>query len=165
MSTSRMRMRLDLTHQAVDSTPSMRPPCPDDVESLAELMLAAYAGGSDVDGDETIEDARGEIQKTFDGRYGAFMPELSSLVMDERRIVAATLITFFDEHPLVSFTMTHPDWKRRGLGRATICRSINLLLESNWQTLDLVVTRENDPAVNLYKKMGFCEIENDQPNG
>ena len=143
----------------------MRSPDPNDLDSLAELMLAAYTGGSDVDGDETIEEARGEIQQTFDGGYGAFMPELSSLVMDEGRIVAATLITLFEKCPLVTFTMTHPDWKRQGLGRATLCRSINLLLEAKWGTLDLVVTVDNTPAVNLYRKMGFREIEADQPNG
>lgn len=162
MSNPRMRMRLDLTHQAVESTNAMRSPRPDDLELLAELMLAAYTDGSDVDGDETLDDARVEIQKTFDGCYGTFMPEQSSLVMDGGQIVTATLINFFEEHPLVSFTMTHPDWKRRGFGHATICRSINLLLESKLDTLDLVVTVNNTPAVNLYTKLGFRKIEPEQ---
>ena len=48
MSDSRIRMRLDLAPQPVESTTSMRSPDPNDLDSLAELMLAAYTGGSDI---------------------------------------------------------------------------------------------------------------------
>ena len=122
-------------------------------------MLAAYAGGVDVYGGETLEDAHEEIRRTFDGGYGTFQPALSTLVVHDDRITAATLVTIVRERPFVAFTMTHPDWKRRGLGRATLCHSIDRILQAGWQTLDLVVTRANAPALRLYEQLGFREIE------
>lgn len=165
MNRSRMRMRLHLFPHSAETTFSMGPPDSGDLDQLAELMLGAYSGGTDVDGNETVDEAREEIQRTFDGTYGEFMPGFSSLVTDDSRIVAATLITLYEDHPLVTFTMTHPDWKRQGLGRATLCRSINLLIEAKWKTLDLVVTISNTPAINLYRNLGFREIESGQPDG
>ena len=151
-------MRLEMRPGAIENCPGMRSATPDDQASLAALMLAAYAGGTDVDGEETIDDARAEIQRTFDGDYGELLLGPSTVVTADDRIVAATLITLHEALPLVTFTMTHPDWKRRGLARTTLARAINELLALQHATLDLVVTAANAPAVTLYRDLGFEDL-------
>ena len=158
MNARRIRMRLEMTPGAIGDDPRMRSPTPDDQASLTELMLAAYAGGTDIDGDETIDEARAEIQRTFGGGYGELLLGPSTVVAADNRIVAATLITLYEELPLVTFTMTHPDWKRRGLARSTLARAINELLALEHATLDLAVTAANAPAVTLYRDLGFRDL-------
>jgi ribosomal protein S18 acetylase RimI-like enzyme len=51
--------------------------------------------------------------------------------------------------------MTHPHYKRRGLGVSALLSSANALREHGWSTLSLYVTDSNEPALALYRKLGF----------
>lgn len=150
-------MTAQLKSQQVSADPGCRPPAPTDAEALASLMLEAYRGSTDDEG-ETIDDARREIRRLLDGHYGEFLPEVSEVVERDGRIVAATLLTIWEGKPLVSFSMTSPAWKRSGLARAGLLRSINSLLQRGDRELQLFVTRGNEPAERLYESLGFREI-------
>jgi GNAT superfamily N-acetyltransferase len=89
----------------------------DDGGSLSHLMLESYRGTIDDEG-ETLGDAREEIRRMFAGEYGTFVPEASVVAEDGSRLGSASLVTLWEGGPLLAFTMTHPDAKRRGLGVA-----------------------------------------------
>ena len=139
---------------SVDS--SSRCPSIDDMESLAHLMVDAYRGTIDDQG-EGIDDARAEIRRVFEGAYGPFLATSSDVVERDGAIVAATLVTRWQGSPFVAFAMTAPAWKRSGLARASLQRCMQHLVAAGLHRLALVVTCGNAPAERLYETMGFEE--------
>jgi ribosomal protein S18 acetylase RimI-like enzyme len=123
-------------------------------DALAELMLAAYRGTID-DAGETIEDAKTEVRRLFDGTYGAFDFSASEAVVHDDILISATLVTHYDGAPLIAFSMTHPDWQRRGLARAGLRRAMGRLRAAGATQVRLAVTAGNAPAELLYESLGF----------
>ncbi len=154
LSKSRLRMRLVMTKQSVDKSWSCRTITAEDTEALAKLMLAAYQGTIDYDG-ETLEDARREVKGAFQGKVGTFQ-ELSSFAIEEEgRFLSAIIITLWQERPLVAYSMTHPEFKNRGMATFLLKSAINALLTFNYKELYLMVTDGNEPAQHIYEKVGF----------
>ena len=136
-----------------------------DVEGLAKLMLAAYRGTIDDEG-ETLDSARAEIQRTFAAEYGRFLPDCSWLVEHGDTIRAACLATYFDmwQAPIVAFVMTDPAAKGQGLATNLIKHSMNSLLVQGYTRLCLAVTEGNTPAQHIYNLLGF-EVEESWVSG
>jgi GNAT superfamily N-acetyltransferase len=139
---------------AATPDPTARSPRRTDIPQLADLMLAAYRGTTD-DSGETADDARAEVSRLMDGAYGAFCPELSEVIERDGHPVSATLVTFFEDMPLIAFSMTAPAWKRRGLARAGLLRTLERLHIAGHASVRLVVTKGNAPAERLYESLGF----------
>jgi ribosomal protein S18 acetylase RimI-like enzyme len=156
MTRVRMQMRLADAVPPASATQAwtIRPVRGHDREPLAALMLEAYRGTVDDEG-ETLEGAREEVRRTFEGDYGAFLSQFSILAEDGDRMIGASLITLWEGRPFVAFTMTHPDAKNRGLATALMSRSIELLWAAGHDELRLIVTEGNDSAIHVYKKLGF----------
>jgi ribosomal protein S18 acetylase RimI-like enzyme len=152
----RRMMKLALARQDPQGPWNFRAVEPEDIEPLAELMLDAYRGSVDFS-DETVADARAEINKTFNHGYGRFIPEASLLVEDDGRPVSACLVTLLDDEqiPLLAFSMTAARHKNQGLAGFLIRHAINRLLDAGFAELALVVTVANQPALHLYEKLGF----------
>jgi ribosomal protein S18 acetylase RimI-like enzyme len=127
-----------------------------DREALAQLMLDAYLGTVDDEG-ETEAGALAAIDQLFAGEFGPYDAEASEVVDRDGRPVAATLLTAWDGGPFVAFSMTHPAWQRQGLARGGLLRAMGHLAARGETRLDLVVTAANAPAVALYGSLGFAE--------
>lgn len=151
-----MRLDLDLDLERVRGAPALplRAPRDEDRIALARLMLAAYAGTTDDEGG-TEADALAEVDRTFAGGYGAFLGDMSRVVEVDGRIASAALVTRWRDRPLLAFSMTLPDCKRRGLARACLLGAIDALRAAGERELVLVVTRANEAAVRLYEGLGF----------
>jgi ribosomal protein S18 acetylase RimI-like enzyme len=160
MTRRRIPMEAALVRRALSGSAVSRAVSPDDREALAILLFAAYRGTIDDEGD-SFADALVEVEKTFRGDYGRFLPECSFVVEEGEFLASACLVTFFDPHdaPLVVFLMTRPEAKRRGLARHALERSMNALLEAGYERVTLVVTDGNEPAQSLYRRLGFTPIE------
>jgi ribosomal protein S18 acetylase RimI-like enzyme len=125
-------------------------------EILGTLMVEAYRGSIDYDG-ETVDQSIEEVRETLLGKYGRFIPEASFVVMSEKRAISAIVFVDFKKEnmPLLAFTMTHPDFKGKGLSKKLIGLSLNQLEKMNFQECCLVVTEGNQPAQGIYEKLGF----------
>jgi len=158
----RRQMRLDLTRALAPeaSGPAPRRLTRADAAPLAELMLEAYRGAPDDEGEGPAE-ARAEVDRTFDGGYGTMSWEASFAIdFDDRpAIAAATVVTFWRDVPLLAFSCTHPAAQRRGLAGRLIRESARALARAGHVRLELVVTLGNTPAERLYEKLGFVAIE------
>ena len=126
----------------------------EDQDQLAALMLAAYRGSVDEE-EETMEQAAIELRKTFTGAYGPFLPQCSRVIERNGQIVAATLVTGWQDRPFVAFAMTAPEFKRQGIARASMLNTMQDVLKCGESLLSLVVTVQNEPAFNLYQSLGF----------
>ena len=131
---------------------------PSDVAALGPLMLAAYRGTVDDEG-ETEADAVAEVERTLSGEYGPFQADCSFAVDEGHRVLGASMISLWEGEPILTFVVVHPDVKRRGLGTFLLATSGNALVRAGYAHLDLFVTEENKPAVSLYRKIGFRVVD------
>lgn len=158
MTRRRLKMLARLKPQEPVESPDLRTASPGDREALAALLLAAYAGTIDDEG-ETPEQALAEIDRTLGGAYGPYLEPCSFLAEAEGRVVAASLITRWSEAPLVAFVMVAPEHKGRGLGERVLRRSMAALAAQGERELALFVTDGNAPAQRLYGHLGFLVVE------
>ena len=150
----RLWMRLDLTTTPPAPT---RPFATVDgwtADSLAPLWLAAYRGGADDEG-EDLEGATGEVERTLTGVYGPLLTDASFVAVDGERPVGAVLVTLWEQRPLVAHVVVDPSMKRSRLGTDLMNAAANALAGAGRTELDLFVTETNEPAVRLYRSLGF----------
>ena len=55
-------------------------------------------------------------------------------------------------------TGVHPEFRRRGLGKAITEVCCNQLLQQNVKSIELDVDSNNTAAIKVYKSLGFAEI-------
>jgi GNAT superfamily N-acetyltransferase len=151
-------MRARLGEMPIPAIDGLRLPSDADMHQLASLMYSAYRGTID-DEDETEAEALIEVQKTFTGAYGVFVPSCSAVVERGGRLLSATLVTRWQDRPFVAFSMTEPNSKRTGLARACLIAAMSRLHAAGEHELGLVVTMANFPAISLYTSLGFVVEE------
>ncbi len=89
---NRLEMKLALKLLPSRINRPARPVLPDDAPALAQLMLDAYRGTIDDEG-ETGEEALAEFNAMLDGKYGPWLADASFVVELEGRVNAACVIT------------------------------------------------------------------------
>ena len=149
-----------LENSILDSTIQINRLRPSDAEALAQLMLFAYRGTIDDDG-ETIEDARAEIAAFLNGeRGGPPLPNLSRLAFIDEQLVGACLISYWADRnmPIIGYVLTHPNWKQRGLGRLLLNNALSALREEGYQEVRAMITTGNIPSERLLGGAGFQRI-------
>jgi GNAT superfamily N-acetyltransferase len=147
-------MQLDLRSRLEQPAHAARNPRPEERELLAHLMLAAYRSAADDEG-ETIAEALQEVDDVLVSANRPFIPEASFVIEVDAAPASASLISLFRGAPLVTHLMTHPRYKRLGLGTSALLSSANALREQGWSSLSLYVTDSNASALALYRKLGF----------
>ena len=154
-------MRLDLG-AARDLTPPALPGrvvrlvTPEDEWPLGTLAFAAYRGTVD-DAGETLEQQHEEICATISGRHGPLDVTASFVAADPGALAGATLVTTWQDRPLLAFALVSPAWQGQGTGSALILHSARALARRGAPELTLAVTRSN-PARRLYARLGFVEM-------
>lgn len=149
---SMMAARVQRREVAADA--GVRAPQPADAALVAELMLAAYRGTIDDEG-ETPEETLEVVQQLMAGEYGVMLWNISEVTERAGHLVAATMCTVWEGRPFVAFMVTAPGFKGQGLARAGLTRAINRLAAAGDPVLRLVVTQGNTPAERLYRSLGF----------
>jgi len=154
-----MRMRLAI-ERGLGATPfPTRDATPSDTHQIGQLMLDSYRDTVDYEG-ETLDDAVAEVERVFADEYGRLVPRASAVIETEGRPVAACLVTILNDAgpPFVCYTMTHPRHRRQGMVKYLIRRVADALLDLGHTELVLAVTVANQPALQLYGKLGFQEV-------
>jgi len=153
----RLHMRLPLSERHLTGTWALSAIEAADVPALGSLLLAAYRDTVDFEG-ETQEDAVAEVERTLGGEYGPMIADCSFVASNGGRIVAAAVVVLSQDRPLVAHLVVKPAMSRKGIGTFLLHAVGNALLDAGHTELDLYVTEDNDPAVNLYRKVGFEEF-------
>jgi L-amino acid N-acyltransferase YncA len=132
-----------------------------DFEALAELMLDAYRGTIDYEG-ETLQEAVSEVQGYLAGQQGgkALLQE-SRLCFADNSLVAACLVGEWDERqqPLITYVMTGAAWKKRGFGKKVLGAALEALRGQGYGEVWAVITEGNGPSEHLFMSMGFEKVE------
>ena len=123
---------------------------PTDREALARLMLDAFVGTLDYEG-ETLTEAIEEVDSWLGGTpmldhsYGAVV---------DGRLVSAVLIRVLDGAPFISFVMTDPDHKGHRFGRSVTYAALESLRSADYPSAALYITRGNTPSERLFASVG-----------
>ncbi len=125
-----------------------------DPEDLCDTYLNAFRVSSD----------RFHAQRSEENRKNRFLGMLDSnhtirdachVISDGNIIAGFSLVTeHFPPAHLGPFGV-NPKYRRKGIGIALALLSIRSLSEHGYNTVSLEVDTENQPALNLYQKVGF----------
>ena len=130
-----------------------------DAPELAKLMISAYRGTHDYEG-ETEAQALEEIERTLAGTYGDFDPQASLGRWEDGTLISAVVVTHFEGAPLFAFCMTAAGRKRIGHCKQLMLRSLAVLAEHGHSAAHLYVSSANAPALTLYRQLHFTEVTN-----
>ena len=131
-------------------------------EILGGLYVASYGTS---DRSAGFAEAVADLKATFDGEYGALIPKASLAVMVEQlpvSVVQTVLRAPWQDvqcGPFVIELFTHPDRRRRGLGRQLLRRAIAATALLGEQQIGLRVDSGNLGAVALYRDLGFRAVK------
>ncbi len=128
-----------------------------DAEQFGELLFASYKGTVDDEG-ETLEETKQEAKASLDGKYGTPIWDASFAISKNNKLVSACLIVD-RQGPFMAFVVSDPQFQGKGLAKELIFHSLNSLYLRGDKSLKLVVTAANTPALTLYKKLGFSEVQ------
>ncbi|GAB4212638.1 MAG: hypothetical protein OHK0022_48690 [Roseiflexaceae bacterium] len=137
----------------------LRNPTPADAEQLAALMLDAYQGTIDYDG-ETLDDARGEVRSFFEQETTPPLLACSWVAQAGDELVAASLAVFWAQRdcPLIAYVMARAAHKGRGIARGLVGRSLGSLRAAGYTEVRAVITQGNLPSERLFARLGFVRL-------
>jgi len=133
---------------------AVRQPHRADLEALAELMLSAYRGTIDDEG-ESLEDAIQEVGSFFDG---APLLEASLVAEDRAGLQSACLVSRYDGNPLIAYVMTRPGSKGRGHAGRLVRSTLQRLKQAGEHQVLAAITDGNTPSERLFRRLGFARI-------
>lgn len=122
---------------------------PSDRDGLAHLMLDAYLGTIDYEG-ETLTEAIDEVDSWLEG---APMLDHSYGAIVDGKLVSAVLVRL-DHDPLIGNVMTDPDNKGTQLGGAVTREALVSLKSSGYRHAVLYITKGNTPSERLFTALG-----------
>jgi L-amino acid N-acyltransferase YncA len=143
-----------------DGRLSVRPAVPADSGALAALMIAAYRGTIDYDG-ETVEEALQEVEAYLAGeRGGPPLLDVSRLAFAGPQLVGACLAGEWEERqlPLISYVMTRAEWKKQAVAGRLLWAVLQALRERGYREARAVITEGNIPSERLFGRLGFQKI-------
>lgn len=158
---ARMRMEVPTVRAPLPNGIRLVPPEEAEVARLTAFLMDVYAGHMEQDfglhsGGEA--EWRDYVAGLLKGDSGRFMPDASFVSLAEQRIEGAILTTHWMGMPLVAELGVAKDRRGAGLGRALLQAAMNRLEGLGEQRLALYVTVGNDPALALYRSMGFAQV-------
>jgi ribosomal protein S18 acetylase RimI-like enzyme len=139
-----------------------------DLSAVADLIELCFSPTLDNDGQRYISDMRRASHDDSFLRWASHMTAIASLPLmgyvweqDGRIIGNASLIPFRNRGKrifLIANVATHPDYRRRGIGRALTERVMKQARDKGASAIWLHVRDDNPGAIKLYQDLGFQEI-------
>lgn len=148
---TKIRYEIDLASTPASVVPpGMRRVERRDLEALAELMLDAYIGTIDYEG-EDYEDAVAEVSGYLDGT--PLLDHSYTLEIAER-LISAVLVSMIDDAPFIGYVMTRAEDKGVGWARQVTAHALNSLAGEGHARVVLYITEGNVPSERLFRSLG-----------
>ncbi len=156
----KIRYEIDLTGHRTGAEPTramIRRLTPDDRGDLARLILDAYIGTIDYEG-ETIAEAEEEVDSWL---AGTPLLEFSYAAVIDDRLVSAILAMTVDDAPFIAIVVTDPAHKGTGLGRSVARESLDAMSRAGHDTVVFFITDGNTPSERLFRSLGARPSDDD----
>lgn len=157
--TRKIRYEIDLSRPTGADVPeatTVRHISMDDLDGLARLMLDAYIGTIDYEG-ETLEDAMEEVRGFLED--GSSLCDRSFVVEEDGMIVSGVLVSIVEGRPFIGYVMTIPSHKERGLARLVTGVALDRLADDDHDLVALYITEGNTASEALFRSMGAVRVE------
>ena len=138
-----------------------------DLGGVADLVEQCFADTLDSDGQRYIQQMRslsrnpGTLNWIGSFSERTYLPLSGYVWEEEKRIVGnLTLIPYHvhqEQTLLIANVAVHPDYRRRGIGYRLTARALEHARQRGIQATWLHVREENEPAIKLYRSLGFLE--------
>lgn len=125
-----------------------------DRDDLATLILGAYLGTIDYEG-ETIVEAGEAIDDWLDGEP---LMAHSHAAIENDTIVSATLTMTLDDLPFISIVMTDPASKAKGYGTAVVKATLESLRSQGHDKVAFYITDGNTASEALFNNLGASKV-------
>ena len=139
-----------------------------DLSAVADLIELCFSPTMDNEGQRYLSDMRRASRDDGFLNWASRVTETTSLPLtgyvweqDGRIIGNASLIPFRDKGKriyLIANVATHPDYRRRGVGRALTERVMKQARDKRASAIWLHVRDDNPGAIKLYQDLGFQEM-------
>lgn len=154
---TKIRYEIDLDAHAAEhqiSPEGARRVSAEDLHALASLMLDAYIGTIDYDG-EDHGDAVSEV-----GAYLTDVPLLDHSYTIEigGELASAVLVSLIDDQPFIGYVMTRAEHKNKGLARMVTTRALISLAESGHDRVVFYITEGNLASEALFRSLGAAPL-------
>lgn len=137
----------------VTSEPGVRVASDDDRHALADLVLDAYRGTVDDEGEGLAE-----AHEAVDGWLDRRIVECSVVIQEGDRIVAMSFAITVDGGVYIDPVATAAEWKRRGLGRRAVGASLRRLHDAGIDDIGATITDGNVASERLFASLGFVRV-------
>lgn len=130
--------------------PDARPVDATDRDALAELLLAAYRG--------TIDDEGEELPEAFDAidhYLGCIVLPHSFVTADHLGLTAMSFVVVVNGRHYIDPVATHPRAKRTGVGRGVVATSLRSLAAAGVGEVGATITDGNTASERLFASLGF----------
>lgn len=127
-----------------------RPPSACDPDALAALLLDAYRGTVDDEG-ESEADARAAI----DYYLGELDDQHSFVLLEDGAPVCMAFVVKIGNRRYIDPVATASDHKQRGLGRTAVALALASLASGGESTAGAVITDDNLASRQLFTSLGF----------
>jgi ribosomal protein S18 acetylase RimI-like enzyme len=129
----------------------------------AAILQAAYAGGIEAEIltlYRSLDGCRAVLDSIVNqGSCGVLVPEASVLAGDRGRRLGCVVVTeVAPRQAHLPQIAVRPEYQRQGLGRGLLDYSMRQLAAGGFETLSLIVSRENSRALQLYQSLGFQAV-------
>jgi len=138
-----------------------------DLPGVADLIELCFSEQMDQDGREYVHQIRKLARDIhYLGIGNPYLrppvPNFAGLVWEEdgRLVGNLTLISFrrgSQKVYLIANVATHPDYRRRGIGRSLTARALQIVRDRGAESAWLQVRQDNQAAHQLYLDLGFLE--------
>lgn len=134
-----------------------------DLSQVIELLKMAFGESLDGDGFQYFGDGTGPMNEIL-YRFNPVTSRLSNGFVwqaDGRIVGNVTLLTTkaWDRY-LVANVAVHPSYRRRGIARGLMQAVMEAIRKQGGRTILLQVVKDNQPALDLYRSLGYVSIGN-----
>lgn len=126
---------------------------PDDRAALAPLLLGAYRGTIDDEGEE-LDDAFTAI----DHYLRRILTSHSFVLADDGGLVAMSFVVEVNGHHYIDPIATAPRAKQSGIGRGLVVASLRSLASAGVAEVGATITDGNTPSERLFAGLGFVRV-------
>ncbi len=138
-----------------------------DLGGVADLVEQCFADTLDSDGQRYIQQMRSLSHNPGTLNWISSLSERSPLPLsgfvweEDKRIVGNLTLIPYNLHQaptmLIANVAVHPDYRRRGIAYRLTAKAIDHARQRGIRTTWLHVREENEPAIKLYRSLGFQE--------
>lgn len=133
-----------------------------DARVMGAAFLDAYLDTIDYEG-EDIEDAIAEVRDLLAGAFGRLLPEVSGCILECGSVASVLFAAESGDGIFIPYVITTKKNSGRGFATRLIKRAILQAKRDGYRFIDLYVTKGNDRAEGLYRRLGFKDAPSDMP--